>query len=152
MFAAATAGRNFAAGWPVYLRWIEWLWQGQPERSSVELAQRQAEWGGAEPSDGETHPRRLAAETLPYRQNHKDKRRYDAYRRQGVPITSSPMESLMKPINQRVKGTEKFWSEEGAEAIWQLRADVLSDDRPLHAFWERRQASQTGQRRYHKAA
>jgi len=68
----------------------------------------------------------------------------------GLPITSSPMESLMKQINQRVKGAEKFWSEEGAEAILQLRADILSDDRPLDAFWERRQASETGQRRYRK--
>jgi hypothetical protein len=62
------------------------------------------------------------------------------------------MESLMKQINQRVKGTEKFWCKEGAEAILQLRADILSDDRPLDAFWERREASQTGQRRYSKAA
>jgi hypothetical protein len=152
VFAAATAGRKLAEGWPVYVRWIEWLWQGQPERIIVELAQRQAELGVAEPSDGETHPRRLAAETLTYLQNHKDKMRYDAYRRQGLPITSSHMESLMKQINQRVKGTEKFWSEEGAEAILQLRADILSDDRPLDAFWERRQASETGQRRYRKAA
>jgi hypothetical protein len=26
-------------------------------------------------------------------------------------------------INRRVKGSEKFWSEPGAEAILQLRAD-----------------------------
>ena len=66
--------------------------------------------------------------------------------------TASHMESLMKQINQRVKGTEKFWCEEGAEAILQLRADLLSDNRPLDAFWERREASQTGQRRYSNAA
>jgi hypothetical protein len=29
VFAAATAGRKFAEGWPVYVRWISWLWQGQ---------------------------------------------------------------------------------------------------------------------------
>jgi len=53
-------------------------------------------------------------------------------------------------VNQRVKGTEKFWSEEGAEAILQLRADYLSDDQPLEAFWQRRQAEATGQRRYRR--
>ena len=152
VFAAATAGRRFADGWPVYVRWITWLWEGQPERVIVELAHRQAELGVPEASEGETSPRHLVAEALTYLQNHKGKMRYDAYRRQGLPITSSHMESLMKQINQRVKGTEKFWSEDGAEAILQLRADLLSDDRPLDAFWERRQAGESGQRRYRRAA
>lgn len=152
VFAAATAARRFAEGWPVYVRWIEWLWQGQAERIIAELAQRQAELGAPEATDGETSPRRLVAEALTYLQNHKDKMRYDEYRRQGLPLTSSHMESLIKQINQRVKGTEKFWCEEGAEAILQLRADILSDDRPLDAFWERRQARETGQRRYRKVA
>lgn len=152
MFAAATAGRKFALGWPVYVRWIEWLWQGRPERVIGELAQRQVELGAPEAADGETSPRRLVAEALTYLQNHKDKMRYDEYRRQGLPITSSHMESLMKQINQRVKGTEKFWCEEGAEAILQLRADLLSDACPLDAFWDRRQASESGQRRYRRAA
>jgi hypothetical protein len=152
VFAAATAGRKFAEGWLVYVRWIEWLWQGQVAQVIVELAQRQAELGAPEPADGETSPRCLVAEALTYLQNHKDKMRYDEYRRQGLPITSSHMESLMKQINQRVKGTEKFWCEKGAEAILQLRADILSDDRPLDAFWERRQARETGQHRYRKVA
>jgi hypothetical protein len=33
-----------------------------------------------------------------------------------------------------------------------LRADQLSDDQPLEAFWQRRQAAATGQRRYRPAA
>jgi hypothetical protein len=152
VFAAATAGRKFAEGWPVYVHWITWLWQGQVAQVIAELAQRQAELGSPETSDGATSPRRLVAEALTYLQNHQDKMRYDEYRRDGLPITSSHMESLMKQINQRVKGTEKFWCEQGAEAILHLRADVLSDDRPLDAFWERRQASQTGQRYHRKAA
>ena len=152
LFAAATAGQKFAEGWPVYVRWIRWLWQGQAEPIIAEVAQRQLELGAPQPDDGETHPRRLVADALTYLQNHKDKMRYDTYRCQGLPITSSHMESLMKQINQRVKGTEKFWCEEGAEAILQLRADLLSDDQPLDAFWERRQAAQTGQRRHQRAA
>jgi hypothetical protein len=152
VFAAATAGRHFADGWPVYVRWVTWLWQGQPEAIIAELARRQSELGLPESSEGETSPRRLVAEALTYLQNHKDKMRYDDYRRRGLPITSSHMESLMKRINQRVKGTEKFWTESGAEAILQLRADILSDDQPLDAFWERREATQSGQRPYRKAA
>jgi hypothetical protein len=63
---------------------------------------------------------------------------------------SSHVESTVKQINYRVKGTEKFWTEEGAEALLQLRADYLSDDEPMEAFWQRRQDAATGQRRYHR--
>jgi len=39
------------------------------------------------------------------------------------------MESLVKEINSRVKGTGTFWNNpEGAEAILQVRAAALSDD------------------------
>jgi hypothetical protein len=51
-----------------------------------------------------------------------------------------------------VKGAEKFWSEEGAEALLQLRADYLSETEPLVAFWQRRQAAMTGQRRNRRSA
>jgi hypothetical protein len=39
------------------------------------------------------------------------------------------MESLVKEINYRVKGTEMFWNDpEGVEAILQVRAAALSED------------------------
>jgi hypothetical protein len=152
VFAAALAGRKFAEGWPIFARWINWVWQGQVAQVIAELAQRQAELGQPETEEAETSPRQLVARTLTYLQNHKDKMRYDEYRRQGLPLTSSRVESLIKEVNQRVKGTEKFWCESGAEAILQLRADYLSDDQPLDAFWQRRQERETGQRRYRPAA
>jgi hypothetical protein len=78
--------------------------------------------------------------------------RSDEYRRLGLPITSSLMEPVVKPVNRRVKGTEKFWSEGGAGALLPLRADQLSDDQPPAAFRQRRQEAATGQRRYYPAA
>jgi hypothetical protein len=51
---------------------------------------------------------------------------------------------------QLQKRREKFWTDEGAEAILQLRADYLSDDEPLEGFWQRRQEAVTGQRRYRR--
>jgi hypothetical protein len=152
VFAAALAGRKFALGWSIYVQWIGWLWQGQVEQVIAELAQRQAELGMPDQDEPETSPRQVVARALTYLQNHKDKMRYPAYRCQGLPLTSSHMESLMKQINQRLKGTEKFWCENGAEAILQLRADELSDDQPLDAFWQRRQDRETGQRPYRAAA
>jgi hypothetical protein len=97
-------------------------------------------------------PRQVVARTLTYLTNQQGKLRYDAYRRQGLPITRSLMESVVKQVNRRVKGTEKFWSEQGAEALLQLRAEGRSDDQPLEGFWQRRQEAATGQRRYRPAA
>ena len=58
------------------------------------------------------------------------------------------MESTVKQVSRRVKGTEKFWSTSGAEAMLQLRGNHLSDTQPLASFWQARQTSATGQRHY----
>jgi hypothetical protein len=152
VYAAAMAARPFAAGWPVYERWIGWVWAGQVSRVLEELTRRQQEVGVATKEDKDGSPRRVVQEALTYLSNHQDKMRYDAYRKQGLPLMSSHVESTVKQINYRVKGTEKFWSEAGAEAILQLRADYLSDDEPLEGFWQRRQEAATGQRRYRRRA
>lgn len=150
VFAAATAGRKFAEGWACYREWITWVWQGNVSQVLEALRQRQAELGLPEKDEAETNPRQVVGKTLTYLENHQDKMQYDVYRKDGLPITSSLMESAVKQINQRVKGTEKFWSEAGSEAVLQLRADQLSDGEPLDAFWQRRQAAATGQRRYRR--
>jgi hypothetical protein len=152
VYAAATAGRPRAAGWACYRQWIGWVWQGQVTEVLTALQARQAELGLPEPDEPETSPRQVVDRTLTYLRNQQGKMQYDAYRRQGLPITSSLMESVVKQVNRRVKGTEKFWSEDGAESLLQLRADQLSDDQPLDEFWQRRQDAATGQRRYCPAA
>lgn len=152
VFAAAMAGRSFSQGWPCYVQWITWVWEGSVELVIADLQQRQAELGTPEKEEAETSPRKIIATALTYLQNQKERMRYDQYRREGLPMTSSYVESAVKQINQRVKGTEKFWTENGAEAILQLRADYLSEGAPLDAFWKRRQDNETGQRRYTVAA
>lgn len=151
VFAAATAGRKFAEGWSIYEQWIRWVWSGEVAQVIAALAQRQLEVGMPTEADGATSPRQIVTQALTYLQNHQSQMQYANYRREGLPITSSYVESAVKQFNQRVKGTEKFWSEQGAEAILQLRADHLSDDAPLERFWKTRQAKQTGQRLYRKA-
>jgi hypothetical protein len=148
VFTAALAGRSFAVGWAAYTEWIGQVWAGRVEPVLAALAERQAEVGIPEPGEAETSPRRRVADALSFLRNQQGRMRYAAYRQQGLPITSSHIESTIKRINQRVKGTEKFWSERGAEAILQLRADTLSETDPLTEFWERRQRTATGQRRY----
>jgi hypothetical protein len=152
VFAAAMAGRPFADGWRIYQEWIGWTWKGEVAQVIAALRQRRAELGMPMPEDGETHPRAVVARALTYLENHRSQMNYAEYRRLGLPITSSYVESAVKQFNQRVKGTEKFWSEGGAEALLQLRADHLSDHNPLDRFWRDRQETQTGQRPYQMAA
>jgi hypothetical protein len=152
VFAAATAGRSFAEGWACYVRWIGWVWQGRVSEVVAELEARQSELGVACESDVSGSPRCVVSGALEYLRNNVSRMKYAEYRRDGLPITSSYVESAVKQFNYRVKGTEKFWNEAGAEQMLQLRADFLSDDQPLDAFWEHRQANETGQRRYRKGA
>jgi hypothetical protein len=151
VFAAATAGRPFAEGWECYGKWIAWVWQGRVDRVIDELARRQEELGI--PAKGESaSARSVVTSALEYLRNNASRMKYAEYRCNGLPITSSYVESAVKQFNYRVKGTEKFWDEEGAEGILQLRGDFLSDDRPLDDFWKRREANESGQRSYRKAS
>jgi hypothetical protein len=59
--------------------------------------------------------------------------------RDGLPITSAHMESLVKEIGYRVKGTEKFWNEGGtAKAILQIHAATLCEDDRFEKYLAKR--------------
>ena len=150
VFAAAMADRSRAEGGPIYQRWITWIWQGEVLKVIAEVAARAAELGPLPPQAAETDPRQIVADTLTYLTNQQSRMNYPAYRQAGLPITSSPIESTVKQINQRVKGSEKFWGESGGEALLQLRADQLCDTDPLDLFWIHRARQATGTRTYHR--
>jgi hypothetical protein len=152
VYAAAKAlAADPVAGWTLYAKWITWVWQGQVSQVIAELQSWQGQHGQPAKGEAETSPRSVGNKTLKYLVNNQDKMKYDEYRTQGLPIVSSLVESMVKQIGRRVKGTEKFWGEEGAEAILQLRADYLSDGEVMEQFWQRRQATATGQRSYRTA-
>ena len=152
VFAGALAGRRLREGWPVYCQWAQWVWSGQVERVIEALQIRQQELGLPEDDESEESPLQKVADALRYLKNQKPRMRYDEYRRQGLPITSSHIESTIKQINRRVKGSEKFWSGRGAEALLQLAADYLSETKPLTTFWRERPSRATGQRHYQMAS
>lgn len=152
VYAAATAGQALAAGWEAYVRWITWIWEGNVLQVITELTGRQQELGPPAADDGETSPRRLVADALTYLHNQKERMNYPDYRRQGLPITSAHMESTVKQLNRRIKGSEKYWSERGGEAVLQLAADQLSTSKPLDEFWRKRPQRQPGYRTYAKSA
>ena len=148
VFAAAMAGHSREQGGPVYQRWITWVWQGEVARVIAELAARAVELGVPPANAPETDPRQIVADALTYLTNQQSRMNYPAYRRMGLPITSSHIESTIKQVNQRVKGSEKFWAGPGGEALLQLRGDQLSDTTPLAPFWTRRAQRATGTRSY----
>jgi hypothetical protein len=152
VYSAAMAGRTREEGAPVYRRWITWVWQGRVTCVVDELQVRLKELGGPLTEAGAdgagSDPRAVVSETLTYLTNQQSRMNYPSYRQAGLTITSSHIESTVKQINQRVKGSEKFWGEPGGEALLQLRADQLSDGEPLNDFWTRRTKNASGVRTY----
>ena len=150
VYSAAMAGRSREAGGPVYVRWITWVWQGEVTRVIAELAARAVELGPLSPDAADTDPRQIVADTLTYLTNQQSRMNYPTYRLMGLPTTSSHIESTVKQISRRVKGSEKFWTESSGEALLQLRADQLCDTAPLDSFWLRRIRQATGTRKYQR--
>jgi hypothetical protein len=146
--AAKAMGSNEAEGWRLYGEWIRWVWRGEVASVIEKLQQWQQEHGTPEKGESTTTNRSVVAKSLRYLTNNQDKMKYAEYRKQGLPLVSSLVESMVKQISRRVKGTEKFWGDEGAEAVLQLRADYLSDGEVMEGFWQRRQKAATGQRPY----
>jgi hypothetical protein len=150
VYAAAMVGRTDRAAWDDYVRWAQWLWAGATDKLIEAVAARAERLGP--PSHGdETSPAAIVAKTLGYLKNQRCRMKYNEYRRLGLPITSSHVESTIKQINRRVKGTEKFWNQ-GAEPILQLAADCLGETRDLDRFWKNRRRRLLPMRSYQSAA
>ncbi len=135
----------------VYRRWAGWIWRGDVDRVIAALRERQLQIGKPPAEASPTDPRKRVDRALTYYEYHRLRMNYPEYRRLGLPLTSSHIESTIKQINRRVKGTEKFWSQSSSEAVLQLRADYLSDSAPLDSFWLRHQTRQTGANAYSQA-
>jgi len=150
VYAGAMAGRDAQAGWTAYRDWSQWLWQGQIDRLLAALRERQQELGLPEPKESGT-PRSQVASSLAYLTNQRQRMQYDEYRKQGLPITSSPIESTVKQINRRIKGTEKFW-DEGGDPMLHLVADRLSQTSAVTRFWSRRLERLIQSASFHQAA
>ena len=137
VYAAAHAGRTAEEGWTCYARWAHWVWEGKVVCVIEELQEQQTALGKPLDGDAENSPRQQAATTLGYLRNQQERMRYDEYRRQGLPTTSSYVESTVKRLHRRVKGTEKFWSQ-GLEAMLILAGDYLSETTHPQKFWDLR--------------
>jgi hypothetical protein len=150
VYAAAMAGRTQQAAWDDYVAWAQWLWEGRVDQTIAAVASR-AEQLGPPADDDLASPAAIVARTLVYLTNQQSRMQYDQYRKRGLPITSSHIESTIKQVNRRVKGSEKFW-DQGAEPMLQLVADHLSETPRLNQFWRNRRERLSPLRCYHTAA
>lgn len=150
VYAAALAAKPLKEGWQTYCRWAQWLWEGATDQLIAAVTARHEELG--RPPDGDdTSPAAVVFRTLGYLTNQRTRMRYDKYRQLGLPITSSHIESTIKQINRRMKGTEKFWHQ-GAEPLLGLVADYISETSELSSFWRNRRNRLQPMRCYRTAA
>lgn len=136
LYAAAQAvGGTEAERWQRYKQWLRWAWQGKREKLLVALQAACAQLGAAPPEAPETDARRIVAKSTQYVLNNIEKMNYPYYRKIGLPVSSAPVESLIKQFNKRIKGTEKFWRPSALEAVLQVRAAQLSQDGREQRLW-----------------
>jgi len=117
------------------------VWQGRAGEVLAALDAEQERVGvppdGA--ADDRTDPRRVVWEARSYLRNNQSRMAYPRYRREGLPTTSSLVESLVGEFATRVKGKQKHWTRpDGAESILQLRAALLSEDGRHERYFARR--------------
>jgi hypothetical protein len=133
--AAHAACRGDAVrGWKQYEQWLRLAWSGKATEllTQLQAALRELQRGRTATSELQT-----LSETVTYVTNNRERMAYPEYRRLGLPTSSAPVESTIKQINRRIKGSEKFWLVEGAEAMLQLRAAQISDDGRWLRNWHR---------------
>ena len=138
--ASAAYGKDTKEAWDFYKRLVVKMWKGEVG-SLIRMLENQVKRIGKPPKDAPaSDPRKIVSLTYDYVKRNAHRMDYPTYRKLGLPISSAPVESLIKQFNQRVKGTEKFWHRSRLEAILQSRAAYLSEDGRAQKFWAQRKS------------
>jgi hypothetical protein len=142
--AACGVSGEATSSWSQYLEWLRASWQGRVEDVLRDLEEWQERLGlppagEAKSAEESRDPRRVIAEARSYWRNNQERMDYPRYRKEGFPIPSSLVESLVGEFNARVKSKQKYWNRpQGAESIFQLRAAWLSEDDRLSRYFAQR--------------
>ena len=122
------------------------LWSGNAEELVKAVEAKAGELGPRperrKPGDGpdrseEPDPVKVLWNARDYFDEHRERIRYDVFRRHGLPLTSAHVESGIKQTNRRVKGSEKAWYLEHAEEMLALRCLALSEDGRWDDYFDR---------------
>jgi hypothetical protein len=134
--AAAALHADIARRWQQYVAWATACWQGRAGDVIAELDTHIDR--GALAGEGIERLRK----TRNYLDHNQQRMDYPRYRQAGLPVTSSLAESLVKQVNKRLKGTEKFWNDgPSGEAFLQVRAAILCHDERLDRWLRNRPVS-----------
>jgi hypothetical protein len=142
--SARAVSADESSGWSLYLKWMRACWQGRAAEVLAELDSWQERLGRPPPGEAKNAEerrdvRRVVSEARSYLRNNAGRMDYPRYRREGLPTTSSLVESLVGKFNARVKSKQKHWDRpHGAESILQLRAAYLSEDDRLDRYFAAR--------------
>ena len=139
LFAAARLAyaKDPRAAWKLYERMLRDAWGGRV-RAVIDTLKSQLERLPAKGSTAHKDARRVVELATDYVERNHERMDYPRYRQMGLPVSSALVESLIKQINHRVKGTEQFWNDGGLEAVLQVRAAYLSEDDRAEKHHERR--------------
>lgn len=152
--AQAAFGKDTKEAWAWYKKLVTKAWGGQVGSLIKMLEDQIKRIGKPVENAAKEDPRKIVASTLDYVLKNAKRMNYPQYRQWGLPISSAPVESLIKQFNQRIKGTEKFWQPNRVEAILQSRAAYLSQDNRAEEFWKNRKPAgkAVGQKRLQRSA
>jgi hypothetical protein len=132
--AAFGVGPKAEAWWD---RQKERLWNGHIHLIIGEIARLSRKAGPPPKRAPESDRRRILATNLHYFQTNREGMNYPRFRKNGWPIGSGIVESTIKQLGKRLKGSEKHWALPGAEATLQVMAHLLSEDGSWNDFWKR---------------
>jgi len=144
-----------------YERPEEALWEGRTSQVTRALQKLSRRLGKPRKNSPENDPRRIVARNIGYFRDHPAHMDYPRYRRNGWPIGSgvnvfgasagraaglkaarpaglcgkNTVESTVKRLGLRVKGSEKQWSIPGGEAILMLMTALIAEDNRWETFW-----------------
>ena len=126
LFAAARMAHvgDTRAAWTLYEQMLRDAWAGRVQQVLDALQSQLDLLKGKAAAES----RRVVELAIGYIERNRERMDYPRYRQLGLPVGSALVESLIKQMNHRVKGTEQFWTDDGLEAVLQVRAAYLSQD------------------------
>lgn len=114
------------------------LWNGRADRVIRAIRTLSDRVGPPPKRAAPNDPRRILATDLGYFRTNRAGLDYPTFRAKGWPIGSGLVESTIKQIGKRVKGTEKHWGMSGVEQTLQVVTHLIADDGAWEDFWNRR--------------
>jgi hypothetical protein len=139
LFAAARLAHagDTREAWTLYEQLLRDAWAGRVQQVLDTLRSQLDRLKGKTSSES----RRVMELAISYIERNRQRMDYPRYRQLGLPVGSALVESLIKQVNHRVKGTEQFWTNNGLEAVLQVRAAYLSQDDRAEKHHEHRPRS-----------